>query len=335
MRQLVIHAGLPKTGSSALQVALARHEEYLSQEGIHYPELGSVAIAKTGAITSGNGASVAAFLNGNDKHKGSMDLCLETIAKGQQPTTLLSSELFYSARPDRLAGFLGRVREAGFDTRVVFFVRSLYEWAWSAYVQNVKNHGVSANFADWVVTSKIANAIPITIQKYQTAMNGGDIVQINYDTYRNDVFAAFAKHALLAKAEPPETVGIGQVNRSLSASEIEALRAFNRIRQGRPGGQQLSNALISTRPNLEVPAAPLHPSALEILDGKYDGVRTATADAVGGPVDLRRADDSTPDTTTDNADDVDRILMLLLYSRTIDNTTTLNGLKDKLDGGNR
>lgn len=332
MRQLVIHAGLPKTGSSALQVALARHGDYLEQQGVHYPDLGSVAAARAGATTSGNGASIAAFLNGNDQHQVSMETCLKAIAEAPRPKVLLSSELFYSARPDRLAGFLERVRTAGFEPRVVFFVRSLYEWAWSAYVQNVKNHGVSDPFADWVVTSRIGDAIPSTLRKFRAAAGAGNVVLLNYDAFRADVFAAFATHGLRAGDSPPPTSAPGRINRSLSPSEIDALRAFNLIRHGRSGGKQLSDALVAARPQLEVPSVPLHPAALELLQARYDGVREATAEAVGGPVQLRSAEDEGP-TGTDNPEEVDRILALLVYSRALDNAALLQQLRDKIGTG--
>lgn len=330
MRQLVLHAGLPKTGSSALQVAFARHSGVLESLGVAYPDLGSGQAARDGGITSGNGAPVAGFLNGNDRQADAVDACLAAMAAAPQATTLLSSELFYSARPDRLAAFVERVRAEGFGVRVAFFVRSLYEWAWSAYVQNVKNHGVSAGFPDWVVTSRIAQAMPTTFDKYRQVVPDADMTLVNYDAYRDDVFAAFATHVLGADGPLPATGPVGRINRSLTATEIEALRQLNLVRRGRPGGQLLSEALITARPDLPVPPPPPSPAALELLDAHYEAVRAATARAIGGPVALRLEGPPATD-PADTPEAVDRTLLLLLYSNALDTAAALNVLRRKLE----
>ncbi len=58
-RKITIHCGVPKTGSSALQVQLARSKETFLSHGYDYPAFGATQAAKAGGITSGNGIVLA------------------------------------------------------------------------------------------------------------------------------------------------------------------------------------------------------------------------------------------------------------------------------------
>lgn len=97
-QRLLLNMGMPKTGSSAPQVALAPNREQLSRAGIDYPSAPSDARAGRGAFTSGNGAVVAA-----------------EIARAPHTTVAYSSQLLYRASPPLL-----RMRPAP----VVAFLRS-------------------------------------------------------------------------------------------------------------------------------------------------------------------------------------------------------------------
>ena len=64
MKKIILHCGMPKTGSSALQVQLAQSRETLLKHGFDYLPMGDFKQARQGRITSGNGAGLArAYLN--------------------------------------------------------------------------------------------------------------------------------------------------------------------------------------------------------------------------------------------------------------------------------
>ena len=58
-RQLIIHIGLPKTGSTAAQTFFARNREALLSHSIDYLPIGEFHDGEIGRIASGNGAYLA------------------------------------------------------------------------------------------------------------------------------------------------------------------------------------------------------------------------------------------------------------------------------------
>ena len=58
-QELIIHIGLPKTGSTALQAFFSRNREELLKHSIDYLPMGEFRQGQAGGIASGNGAYVA------------------------------------------------------------------------------------------------------------------------------------------------------------------------------------------------------------------------------------------------------------------------------------
>ena len=71
MARLFLHGGAPKTGTSAIQVLLARHAEALAERGVVYPEGHLFEAARRGQVTAGNGLAMANYLNPDlPQHQG-------------------------------------------------------------------------------------------------------------------------------------------------------------------------------------------------------------------------------------------------------------------------
>jgi hypothetical protein len=89
---LFLHIGLPKTGTSALQVFLASNIEALSRNNIEYPWARAV-VASEQRITSGNGARVAkTAFTAQEGAEVALQQLNRVLSKGG--SVLLSSEFF-------------------------------------------------------------------------------------------------------------------------------------------------------------------------------------------------------------------------------------------------
>jgi hypothetical protein len=146
MKELVFHSGLPKTGSSALQVFFARNRDALLLQGFDYLPLGEFAEGARGMISSGNGAYLARclFPRGSDARVDDpgpqFRAFFAAVAGSEAAAGLVSSELFAHTDPVLLAGFLAMVRDQGLRPKVFYFVRAQDRFLMSNYVQMVKRH---------------------------------------------------------------------------------------------------------------------------------------------------------------------------------------------------
>lgn len=94
MSTLWLHVGPPKTGTSALQVFFARNAAALRRQGVLYP-WGEAAL--DGAVTSGNGAWLAAWEEGFPKSLPEGRTLIRLLRRGHN--VLLSSEYFVTTDP--------------------------------------------------------------------------------------------------------------------------------------------------------------------------------------------------------------------------------------------
>src|SRR5689334_3208476 len=106
-RELVIHIGLPKTGSTALQNFLSRNRAVLLESSVDYLPIGEFNEGASGQIASGNGAFVArsmlppedpAFLHWDEPRIGPE--FEKAVEASKAKRMLISSELFALPRID-------------------------------------------------------------------------------------------------------------------------------------------------------------------------------------------------------------------------------------------
>ena len=139
-----IHIGHGKTGTTAIQSALALSREELRASGIIYPIKEEIANkAEQLQITSGNWSalpnqSVASFLldsynNHYDKNTSSLVFSSESLFwKASELTQLSDVEL------------------ARINPHVILAVRDIEEMLSSEYLQMVKRHGESRSFSEYL-----------------------------------------------------------------------------------------------------------------------------------------------------------------------------------------
>lgn len=147
MDELVLHLGMPKTGSSALQVFLARNRDLLLARGIDYLPIGEFQLGVKGRITAGNGAYFArTLLAANspariaepERHRAEFDAA---VARSGARTGIVSSELLIDARREQIEPLIQGLRERGIVAKALYYIRRHDQFLASAYMQQVKRHG--------------------------------------------------------------------------------------------------------------------------------------------------------------------------------------------------
>jgi hypothetical protein len=126
-----IHTGTHKTGTTALQRFLSTHERALLERGLHYPLHGRVDWGHHNLAWELYAPELF------DRGRGSLDDLVHELRAVGAPRACLSSEEFeyLHAAPQQLARLADAVRGAGYEPRVVLFVRPQADYLESLYAQ--------------------------------------------------------------------------------------------------------------------------------------------------------------------------------------------------------
>lgn len=133
-KRLVIHAGTYKTGSSAIQLYLARAGHYGRLGGAVYPTTGRALGIQHGNLTAQLRRG-RAFVPA----RGGWDELLAEINAGDAETTVVSSEHFASLTPEQLAEIGARTSAAGVDVTWIHYVREQAGFYNAFYVERLVN----------------------------------------------------------------------------------------------------------------------------------------------------------------------------------------------------
>lgn len=155
MKKLWVHAGMPKCGTSALQVFLARNRDNLKSAGVDYIELCNLGPARNGEITSGNAAFLArSMLNKN--HEAYLDdkevyrIFLKHIECNNNNAFLISSEFFSQVPFPNYEKFKNDLVKLNCSLHIIYYVRRQDQALMSTYMQRVKRHGYTKYPEDFV-----------------------------------------------------------------------------------------------------------------------------------------------------------------------------------------
>jgi 2-polyprenyl-3-methyl-5-hydroxy-6-metoxy-1,4-benzoquinol methylase len=155
-KKLLLHIGLPKTGTSGLQDFLSKNRQPLAELGVNYPEdkirYGSVGLdRKHQSLVD---ALFAKNMSGIESYFGNEDFS----------TTFLSAEglshHFHDFGSEALSAF--RKATAEYQVELFFVKRDLRNWLWSMYKQCLINptnenflYGTSLDFESFCDTSRM------------------------------------------------------------------------------------------------------------------------------------------------------------------------------------
>lgn len=136
-RTCYLHVGTGKTGTTAIQYALARAGDHLSAHGYDYPDFsGNLRAAWSGAITPGNGAILFKKLWKDDVAGAAEILQREGSGSGAM---IVSCEGFWQVKKDVLAGFAAAIRAHGFELKTLVCFRPQVDFVIASYLQQVKS----------------------------------------------------------------------------------------------------------------------------------------------------------------------------------------------------
>jgi hypothetical protein len=134
-RQVLIHAGSHKTGTTSLQALFTSHRSALRESGILYPFTGALPNG-TGIASQTNIAWELMDHNSYDPAVGTLDGLIEEVASSGCDKVLLSSEEFARLfdKPARLLRLRTSFEDAGFAPRIGLVFRDMAEAADTLFV---------------------------------------------------------------------------------------------------------------------------------------------------------------------------------------------------------
>lgn len=236
-RELVIHIGLPKTGSTALQNFLSRNRTLLLDSSVDYLPIGEFKEGASGQIASGNGAFVArsmlppedpAFLPW-DQPRISTEF-EKAVEASTANRLLISSELFALPRIDAWSKLMALCDKHKLALRIMAAVRNPSDWLSSAYLQDIKRRQMTRDPEAYIRELYRSTRFLYfdTYFRDYVKLAGGGIELISFDqtAFKNELTTEMlarlgVKNAqAFAKQEP--------INVSPSPEEIAFLRICNR-----------------------------------------------------------------------------------------------------------
>lgn len=262
MNRLIFHIGIPKTGSSALQVSLAKNADALEALSIDYLKIGDFALGAAGRISSGNGAHLARSLLPARTPSRMPDAELHitqffaTVAASKCEIGIVSSELFVGADREMFRDVIRRLRIRGIKPEFFYYVRAQEELLCSGYLQQIKRHACTDTPEQYVKRTyrsipylkyhsfyrslcEAAGSENVHCLRYEASAVGGPSI---YEVFLREFGINSARMDLNTPA----------VNTGISAQEAALMLAVNRFRpRMRFSDLVVENSLQSGSPGIE------------------------------------------------------------------------------------
>ncbi len=259
--RIVLHVGHGKTGTSAIQSALAISANALAKQGLSYP------------ISANEQQRAARFeiTSGNWKHNPNVSLsdqCIQLAESNKaEHTFVLSSEsLFW-----HLTDFIDQKDQwhEAVEIQIILAVRELEEMLSSEYQQRVKRHGESRPFEQFLkrrhfISSHHKKAAEVLEQLSQENIS---TTLINYSQDKSNISERVFEAIGAANLFPHEQMSGLVINRSLSQKELQILTMINALyyEQFPWISARLSDALAKNLPNTETQRSRISHQSLEKL----------------------------------------------------------------------
>ena len=264
--KLFLHIGHGKTGTSAIQSALAIASDDLAKRGINYPIQQSLRDrASRLEITSGNWEPIPEV--------SLTDQLLE-IAKSNynNSTIVLSSESLFWLIPELIQKKSNW--EAHIDLHIILAVREIEEMLSSEYQQRVKRHGDAMPLEQFLRARHFVSSHHAKAAEVIESMTQSNITNtiINYSEHKRDISKLIFKLIGAEDLYPSSQMTGAIINRSMSRKELEILITINALYFSRfPWiSTRISDALIKNQPKLEAQQCKIAKQQLQKVYEKND-----------------------------------------------------------------
>lgn len=250
-RRLLLHAGMPKTGTSALQAAFARNERLLESAGVHHPEGGAHRRALKGRVTAGNAGPLTPWLRAAEQGSGDdVESWLDEVlaaTPADATRVLISSETCFYAEPERLTELRALLAARGTGLEALVLVRDALPWTVSTYAQHVQRAGFAGSLEEWLERFRHVYADwQRRLSTFLDLLGPESLTVLHYDTHRADLVAHVVGE-VLGVAPLDALRQDAPVNRTLGARELAWMREVNaRLEADR--ARAVGNVLLAGEP---------------------------------------------------------------------------------------
>lgn len=241
--QLVLHAGMGKTGTTALQEFFWRNRAALARAGIAYPETGAVACAHH--LISPH---VPSFVAHNGwRFLEPQDWAAPVAALGQE-RILMSSELIAWAAPEKVAAFCAALAPH-FDLHLCLYLRRQDNIIMAGYNQQIKA-GTQIRRIDHVLERQLARFDYLArIRPWEEALGTGRIIIRPYEQAQfrhGDLIRDFLDGVLgITHPEGFDFAAPGNANPRFAAAALEYKRLVNVVLRDVAASERFNAPLIA------------------------------------------------------------------------------------------
>jgi hypothetical protein len=251
-KTLFIHAGGPKTGSSAIQVFLEANTQALRALGFSYTTYGAAAIGEY-EVTAGNGLGLFGELTSNRADAAVQNSIVREMLLNhfydENRKAICSSENFSLLSPDSWSLLRKIATEERIDLIVCYYVRHLSTFFSSSYDQALR-HGFFhewkeflSMFEEWEHLRALENLAQV--------FSKDALRVLSYDDCKKRLVESFLDVLGVSKHFESDEVDRGNkriVNRSLTNTERNVIRVINSATANQYS-KRLSDALLDANRN--------------------------------------------------------------------------------------
>jgi hypothetical protein len=238
-RQVLIHVGFGKTGSTAIQNMLYSNRKQLSTNGISYVDSQEL----VGNVQSGNIGSIFQYLQNKPDKSELADLLSPHLI--EEKLNILSNELLADLPTSRLELLFECLSDLDIEFKLLAYIRSPLNWYISAYNQMVKRHGFFGDFDEFVDNNSWTH--PSYLQKFEDLGLVSKLTIVSYDTASRSLFQSFWESVysmfgrdVRAMINEDEHLS----NRALRLNELNLMKSINLI-TGDQYSMKISDYLIN------------------------------------------------------------------------------------------